>query len=321
MPQASEAQSLCATNQPQLSRRVGLLIELNDLKRVRAAGERYSFAANLFRRAWASLLAGETIADTVARETAHTIAAARLGCINQRVMRDGALDDRAIRIVLERSFDETTMEFGNETRERFRSRLGENLHNNLPASSSDGATNLPAFVELLVNQPRAGATRPGRGRVMLEPAENHAEHCAIVAIYAALLADIYDAEPTLPFLAGLAHHLQNAYLPDAGYAADSLIGDHLPTLTETFRRRALDQIPQNLRSTVEEALTHTHDADAPVARAFQAADVLDRVLEMRWHAQSAAFTLDVALEEMDIVHPGVTQNFHRSVMHDAGLMQ
>lgn len=321
MSQAREAQSLHTTNKADLSPRLSLLIELNDLKRVRAADKQYSFAANVFRRAWASLIAGDDAAGVVARETAHTVAAARLGYINQLVLRDGGLEEATIVRILESSFDEATQTFGDATRARFRSRLSEDMRHDLIDSPNNNSTNLPPCVELLTRQPRAGATRPGRGRVVLEPAENHAEHCATVAVYAALLADIYDTDATLPFLAGLAHHLQNAYLPDAGYAADEIIGDHLPTLVETFRCRALDQIPHSLRVLIEEGLTHTRDANTKVAQAFQAADVLDRVLEMRWHAQTADFTLNVALEEMDIVHPGITQEFHLSTMRDAGLIR
>ncbi len=77
---------------------------------------------------------------------------------------------------------------------------------------------VPPFVPLLAAQPRAGATRPGHPRVILEPAENHAEHCAVVAVNGVLAAGVFGADPAGPFLTGLAHHLHNAYLPDAGDA-------------------------------------------------------------------------------------------------------
>lgn len=308
-----------ATKGTLLRQRVPLLIELNNLKRVRVAGEKHSLATNIFRRAWVALIAGDTPADVAERETAYAVAAARLGAVNKRVMRDGGLEETQIQKVFERSFDEVTASLQAMTRSRFRRRLTDDLREELLDASHAAQQGLPSFVELLSEQPRAGATRPGHARVMLEPAENHAGHCATVAVYAALLADVYDADPQLPFLAGLAHHLQNARLPDAGYAADEMIGEHLITMFDHFRRQALAELPADVKPSVEAALTHTRDASTPEAKAFQAADVLDRVLEMRWHAQSAAFTLDVALKEMDIVHPGITQEFHLSVMHDAGL--
>ena len=47
-----------------------------------------------------------------------------------------------------------------------------------PKTSPAAAGPSPAFVARLAAQPRAGATCPGRGRLVLEPPENHAEHCA-----------------------------------------------------------------------------------------------------------------------------------------------
>lgn len=317
MSQALEATPAPARAGNALRARLPLLIELNDLKRVRAAGRARSFAAEVFGRAWESLAAGDDPRRIAERETALAIAAARLGGIDRSVMRDGGLDDGEIQSLLERGFDQVAVDFTESERARFRSRLADELPTDGAGAETTGP---PAFVELLARQPRAGATRPGRGRVVLEPAENHAEHCATVAVYGAILAGLYDADVRPPFLAGLAHHLQNAYLPDAGFAADEIIGEHLPAVVRRFRRRALLQLPAALRPVVEEALTYTRDAATPEARAFQAADVLDRVLEMRWHAQSAAFTMDVALRDMDVVHPGDTQDFHLAVMRDAGLM-
>ncbi len=102
---------------------------------------------------------------------------------------------------------------------------------------------VPPFVPLLAAQPRAGATRPGHPRVMLEPAENHAEHCAVVAVNGVLAAGVFGADPAGPFLTGLAHHLHNAYLPDAGDAGDSLLGEHLRPLMEHLPRPGLAGTP------------------------------------------------------------------------------
>ena len=178
----------------------------------------------------------------------------------------------------------------------------------------------PPFVKLLAHQPRAGATRPGLARVVLEPTENHAEHCAIVAVNGVLASSLYGANPARAFLIGLCHHFHNAYLPDAGDAGDAMLGDHLKPLMETFRARALAQLPRELGAHARESLEGVYRSDTPESRAFQAADCLDRVLEMEWHARSAAFTLSVALEEMDIIHPGPVQAFQLEVMRAANLM-
>ena len=178
----------------------------------------------------------------------------------------------------------------------------------------------PPFVELLGRQQRAGATRPGRARVVLEPTENHAEHCGLVAVNGALAASLYGADAGQVFLTGLCHHLHNAYLPDAGDAGDALLGEHHPLMMERFRERALAQLPAELVEMARASLDSVYRADTPESRAFQVADSLDRVLEMEWHARSAEFTLDVALEQMDIIHPGPVQAFQLEIMREAGLM-
>ena len=57
----------------------------------------------------------------------------------------------------------------------------------------------------------------------------------------------------------------------------------------------------------------------PVGRAFHAADVIDRVLQMRHYEQVAQFTTAQALDDMELVHAGPTQAFHFAVLQDAGL--
>lgn len=293
-----------------------LLIEMNDLKRIRVADRGGSIATRIFRRSWAALVSGEALPAVADRETAHAVAAARLAGIDARVMQAAGLGHNAIRDVFARGFDAVAAPIPAAARDRLRSALTPAIAVDPPPAALD----LPPFVDLLANQPRAGATRPGHARVVLEPAEQHGDHCGSVAVYAVVLASLFNADPALPFLGGLAHHLHNARLPDAGFAGDELLGPHLQPLMTAFRDQAIAELPPDLHAPVRAALDLVYRADSPEARAFQAADVLDRVLEMRWHAQSAAFTLDVALGEMDIVHPGPVQAFQLELMRDVGLM-
>jgi hypothetical protein len=295
-----------------------LLIELNDLKRIRVADRVPSgcgsLATRVFRRAWHRIMRGDDLSTVALNETAHAVAAARLAGIDARVLQDGGFDSDQVQTVLERGFN--TVAGGIETQHRDRLRAAISAE---PVDNPN-PNDLPAFVELLVRQPRAGATRPDHPRVVLEPTENHAEHCALVAINAVLFAPFYEADPGRAFLSGLAHHFHNAYLPDAGYAGDTLLGGDLQPLMERFRQRSLEELPAMLHDTVRGAIGDAQHADNGEAKAFQAADVTDRVLEMRWHAQSAAFTLDVALKEMDIVHPGNVQLFQQALLRDMGIM-
>jgi 5'-deoxynucleotidase YfbR-like HD superfamily hydrolase len=303
-----------AATQTEAATLLPLLLELNDLKRVRAAGRVGTLATRAFRRGWARLVGGEPLGTVALNEAARAVAAARLAAIDAATLRDAGLDDHAIRMVLHRSFAAAA---DGALDPAFAAALRETLD----AAQADETGPTPLFVDRLCEQPRAGATRPGHRRVVLEPTEGHGDHCATVAVYAVLFAPRFDADPAAPFLAGLAHHLHNARLPDAGFAGDEQLGEQLAPIMATFRERALAELPDSLHAPVRAALDLVFRADTPEARAFQAADVFDRVLEMQWHAQSAAFTLDVALHEMDIVHPGPVQAFQQTILREGGLMK
>lgn len=303
------------------SRLVPLLREINDLKRIRVAGRHGSLAEQLFLRAWGRIVAGEDFAQVALGETARAVVAARLAGIDAQVLRRAGLAAADARTILARGLEPFAAALDAGLLRSLRRALDSEIECDTaaPDAARITADHVPEFVTLLAAQPRAGATRPDHARVVLEPTENHAEHCAGVAVYAVLFAPLYDADPAQAFLAGLAHHLHNARLPDAGYAGDELVGEYLPGIMDRFREIALNELPAPLRDAVREAISHTSHADTTTARAFQAADVLDRVLEMDWHARSASFTLSVALDEMDIVHPGAVQRFHQQLLREAGL--
>ena len=214
----------------------GLLTEVGDLKRVRVAHREGSLAEQAFRRSWTALSSGQEPAAIALRETGAAGAAARLGGIDLDVLRSGGLDEATALDVLSASFDEVTGGLPEPLREHLRGALGTK------EAVEDGGTDEPApvprFVEALARQPRAGATRPGTPRLILEPQESHADHCATVAVYSVLLSRFFDADPGTVFLAGLSHHLHNALLPDSGFAADTLLGEHAATLQQNFAGEA-----------------------------------------------------------------------------------
>ena len=290
-----------------LARLLPLFRELNGLKRIRVAGQDGSWAERLFVRAWARLIAEEDIGRVAREETASAAVATLLAGIDAEVLADGGVPAEARREILRRAFDTACHPLSPALAESLRAALAAD-----PVREPVAA--VPPCVRLLAAQPCAGATRPGYPRVVLEPAENHAEHCAVVAVNGVLAAGVFGADPAGPFLIGLAHHLHNAYLPDAGDAGDSLLGEHQRPLLENCRARALQELPAFLHEPIRHGLTAVYRADTPEARAFQAADSVDRVLEMEWHARSAAFTLETALGEMDIIHPGPVQAFQLEVM-------
>lgn len=298
-----------AAGQGGLSSLVPLAVELCDLKRVRDASSPDSLASRMFRRGWAALLAGQDPSEVAMRTTADALAAARLGGIDREVLTLAEVEDSAAIAILERSFDEVAEPVDSGLCGLLRPQLGQSYRSG-PA---------PAFAEALIRQPRAGATCPGKPRIVLEPPEGHGDHCLVVAVLAVVLAPRYGADPATAFLAGMAHHLHNAALPDSGFAGEVLLGEHLTPILQRLFTRELATLPEPLRAAAAAALAHIPDASTSVGQAFHAADVMDRVLQMRHYDQVARFTVDQALDDMDLVHAGPTQAFHQAVLQDAGL--
>ena len=291
---------------------IPLLRELNDLKRVRVAGREGSLAEQLFGRAWAALVAGEAPATVALRETARALVGVRLPGYDAALLGSLGLAEADAAQVLQQALRDAGQPLATD--------LVVQLAQAISIMSAPVAGQQPAFVVQLAQQPRAGATHPGRPRIMLWPPESHADHCAMVAVYGVLLSPYFGADPGEAFLTGLAHHLHNAALPDPGYAGDELLGSHLPGLMAQATQQAMQQLPTALQPVVAAALDRTRVVDTPAARAFHAADVFDRVLEMAWHDQSARFRLHQALDDLNIVHAGFTQQFHQQVLLAAGLL-
>ncbi|UEM04702.1 HD domain-containing protein [Skermanella rosea] len=291
---------------------IPLLREVNDLKRVRAAGIDGTLAACAFRRAWARLVAGDSPVTVALRETALAVAAARLGGIDHAMLIRAGLDDDAATGVLRNGFDAVAGPIDPILAAALRHHLGD--HEPAPAEP-------PAFVHDLERQPRAGATRPGHPRLVLEPPESHADHCFVTAVSAVLVSPAYDADPTAPFIAGLCHHFHNAILPDSGFAGEMLLGDHLDPVVRTLTYEIIATLPEHLAHACEQARKLLPHAETPEAKAFHTADVIDRILQMDHYARVAGFELRHAVEEMELVHAGPLQDFQTGMLRGVGLMR
>lgn len=286
-----------------------LLQEVGDAKRVRVAGRTGSLSEQAFSRAWARLVEGEEPSDVALSETAAAVARARLAGIDAGVLTAAGLSPDEALDVVRAGFDEVAGPLDDD--------LAAGLRAALPLVRD--AAPAPALASLLNAQPRAGATCPGRPRVVVEPPESHGDHCLTVAVYGVLLSPLYGADPVAPFLCGLAHHLHNVALPDAGFAGEVLLGAHLVPVMAELERRELAALPAALAERLREALALRADATLAASQAFHAADVLDRVLQVHHHARAAAFTASQALDDLELVHAGPVQDFHLKVLADAGL--
>ncbi|MGH3687133.1 MAG: hypothetical protein ACRDRU_01160 [Pseudonocardiaceae bacterium] len=287
-----------------------LLGEIGDAKRVRVASAPGSLAEQAFSRSWARLAHGEDGELVALSETAAAVVRARLAGIDVEVLRSAALSDHDTLEILRRAFDQ----FGDVVPAELRGRLRTAI-----SLTCKAATTAPGLAAALCRQPRAGATCPGLPRIIVEPPESHGDHCFTVAVYGVLISALVGSDPATPFLLGLAHHLHNVELPDAGFAGDELLGDHLPRMIAVLAERELSALPVPLAQQLREVLVLRDDAVLPASQAFHAADVIDRVLQVHHHASAAAFTAAAALDDLHLVHAGPVQSFHHGVLAAAGL--
>ena len=282
------------------------------MKRITSAGRVGSIATRLFAEAWAALAARQPTDVVAFRTTARALAATRLGDLDQRCLAVLDISQADADAIQAAALAEVSADLDGP----LRSPLEHILRSGETATGLPAA---PAFVAALAAQPRAGITCPGRPRIVLQPAENHAEHCLVTAVYGVLLAPRYGASPASVFLAGLAHHLHNATLPDAGFAGEMLLGPHLEPVMRRSTEAALAELAPALRERVVAARRNLPDAATPEGRAFHAADVLDRVLEVRQHLAAAQLTMGTVLGEMGLVHEGPVKPFHDAVLAEMGL--
>ena len=297
-----------------------LLARVNDCKRIRTAAEAStSLAGRRFAYAWTDLVAGAGIADIALREAAAALVACELAGVDAHALRAGGLDDAAIVDVFERAVRQAGRPLTTAWCTRLVDAVPALLDDRL-ATQRAAPPAVPAFVAPLQAQPRAGATHPHEGRLILEPAESHADHAWAVAVSGALVAGDIEADIAAPFLAGLSHHLHNARLPDAGFAGEELLGDRLGPLIAHLRDEALATLPRPLADAVLVSLELLPAATTTEAMAFHAADVIDRVLEVVHFDRVARFRKEHALDTLGLVHPGPLKSFQDDVLAATGLV-
>ena len=302
--------------------RAGVFRELQDLKRQQPAHLSHSIATELFRRAWQRLLAGDDTTEVALDTTAAALTNVLFPGCDERFFPAAGFSESETAGLLAEAL-RTTVSYFYETRivQHLRTattRLAHYYHDpQNPAGES--SPQLPACLETLCRQPRAGATRPGFARLVLVPPEMHSDHCLLTAVYAVLCADEYGADVGEAFLCGLAHHLHNALLPDCGFAGEILLGEHLDGVIARGREQALVQFPEALRQNTRRVLRYHETIDAPEGRAISAGDVLDRVLDVKWRTRAAAVTDADILGDLDLVHAGPLKDFQTDLLQRTAL--
>jgi len=301
-----------ATIGPAIADQLAFFRELNDLKRLYAYNlGPHSYASAVFLGATKALHSDAPLQADV--WCASIVSAARLGAITANVLRDIGIDKSESSVVLKNAVLVQSSLSGplrislTDACEV----LNQICLENVP-QSPDWATRLAA-------SPRAGATCPGKARIALEPAEMHSDHCAMVATYAFLLADTFSANREDAWLIGLCHHFHNAYLPDAGFTGEILLGVHLNRVVNSLRLRVLNTLSERYRNRVSYLFDEINDLQSPLAQTFHAADTIDRVLQMEHFERVAQFRVATALEEFNLVHEGAAQEFQHALLRSIGI--
>ena len=301
--------ALCQQGQLAPKGLLPLLRELNDLKRVRSAGRSGSIAERLFAYAWARIAVGEHEAEVARGTTLDALIATRLGDLDAPVLNIAGIPPGEIQRIRRAAAEDASAVLPPCLRAWL-----------LDTPPQPTAGEPPSFVARLAAQPRAGATCPGRGRLVLEPPESHADHCALVAIGGVLLASAWNARPETVFLAALAHHVHNALLPDSGFAGEEMLGAWLQPAMMNATGMALDELTETPRDRVKTACRILPDVDSPEGRTFHAADTLDRVLQVEHHLRAGGTSMSYMLNEMQLVHPGPVKPFQDAVLASMGLV-
>lgn len=297
---------------PEIRGQLGLLRELNDVKRLYAFNlGSDSFATRIFRQASAAVAVGEPLHADV--WCAAVVCAARLGAITPNILRDAGLNEEECIEVYERSIyvHETIDDPVRESLAAACHSLTQRYASTIPVGSE--------WVEWLATAPRAGATCPGKPRIALEPAEMHSDHSIMVAVYGYLLADLFGADREDAWLIGLCHHFHNAYLPDSGFTGEVMLGNHLEQILQTLRMRVVHALPECYRERVTRLFSEINGVATPLAMTFHAADTIDRVVQMEHYERSAQFRVRHALLDLNLVHEGAAQAFQYDLLHSIGL--
>ena len=300
-----------------------LLRELADLKRIESAAFTGSFASDRFAATLARLATvaegGESLLRAAAGElaieqTAAAIVATRAGGMSAETLRALGMDRADIQRCLSAAVDEHAGALADDFVIKMKATLGGGQ--TVPPPPPAVAT----LTRRLVAEPRAGATAVGKSRVLVVPAENHAEHCFVTAVTAAVLAGGFGADVGEVFFTAMIHHLHNAFLPDAGYGGEMMLGDHLQPVVAAARQKALDCLPPAMAQWAAAAAGSMTRLDSPAAACVNAADAVDRVLQTRFHQTMATFDAGAVCRELELVHEGPLRSFQNDMIAATGVM-
>ncbi|MCF3936493.1 hypothetical protein L1787_24180 [Acuticoccus sp. M5D2P5] len=308
--------------------------EVAELKRVGSdLWEGRSLADARFRRAWAALVAGASPQRVAFTELAVAGAHVSFGNVDGTTLTEAGVSAEDRRVIYHRAAERA---------------LGplEPPFDDAIESLADGFTApvpVPEFVTRLSSQQRVGPPKPvkrppppprafdpevdglfddhvGEAPAFdamedladpFEAEERQSEHSWTTAVIAGIIQR-WRNEPIWPaVLLGLVHHAEHAFLPEEG---PENVHEYGEAERNASLERALAECPPELAATCRTLLAERQDTTTTLGSAFNAANVVDRILQQRHYANVAGLSLSDAVDGHDVVRPGPLEAFHLHVL-------
>ena len=293
---------------------LSLFKDLNELKRIKSnSSNGLSFAERAFGIGVQCCDCSDSflsIHDLVKK----FIAGSRLGFLGHETLSSTSLSDQEIVKIYEESLHSYEYELR-------LLKVDFDLHKtNWTMSENIRESPLRSLIKDHISQPRAGVTCPDKPRVVLQPTESHGDHCIMVAVYAYLLSPFYDSDPIDAFTIGLFHHLHNCILPDSGFAGECILGNCLNRVIDSARATTASVLSVSTKTKLDRLFKEIEQTSSPVAKAFHAADCIDRVLQLQYYEKAHGFSVSDAIEKLNLIHDGPAKTFQMQTLQSCGLL-
>lgn len=308
-----------------LSELIPLLSELQDLKRQQPAGFAYSITTTFFRESWYRILYTEEPLENVAlRMTTKALIAILLPGLEASFFKDTHIAEKeAVQVYKDALYKSSHLILQASLYDQLEAWIPEIVREYYlffdQSRKPEYTFEDNHFVHQLCKQPRAGATYPGKPRMLLLPPEMHSDHCFNVGIYAVLLAPYYNSDYGDVFLTGLSHHLHNALLPDCGFSGEMILEAYLDRIKVKSQKKYLRSFSALLKNKICSAIRDHEDLRIPAGQTSTIADVFDRVLDVKWRTKAVNVTDVTILDDLNLVHEGPVQQFQYNALQKAGL--
>lgn len=153
---------------------------------------------------------------------------------------------------------------------------------------------------------RAGYAAPGKVKCSPYPRETQGEHCLVCAVYTALLCRLRELDPICPVLMALFHHLSAPLMPNFDHEGELLTGSaHSSAIEQAGCRMILRDFDDPLRSALSGIFPASGGSgELSGMEPFQEADVLDRVLQVRYYSRMASVNVEQAVAEYELLNRG-----------------